>query len=97
MFCGAAIADPCTYFLKCGRCDRINGITRGKMGFDLFKNMIDENEKSLFTTRKVGDLLFDGINMKLFKLLKPFVPEDSGIELGDFSIIKVMQKYFYFY
>ena len=63
------------------------------MGFDLYKDELDENEKSLFTTRTVGELLFDGINMQLFDLLQPFVPEGSGIELKPFSLLHVRPKF----
>ena len=59
------------------------------MGFELYKDELDENEKSLFTTRTAGQLFFDGIDMKLYELLEPFVPNGSGIELKPFSFFNV--------
>lgn len=64
------------------------------MGFELYKDSLDKNEKSLFTTRTVGQLFFDGIDLKLYKLLEPFVPKGSGISLGPFSVIPVIIQFF---
>ncbi|XP_054159977.1 uncharacterized protein LOC128958187 [Oppia nitens] len=56
------------------------------MAFDLFKDELDDNEKSLFTTRKAGDLLLDGVDLKLAKLVAPLIPPDLGFEMKKFSV-----------
>ncbi|CAG2174827.1 unnamed protein product, partial [Oppiella nova] len=56
------------------------------MAFDMFADQLDVNEKSLFTTRKAGDLLLDGVDLKLVDLLAPLMPAGTGIEIKRFSI-----------
>jgi hypothetical protein len=59
------------------------------MAFDMFADQLDANEKSLFTTRKAGDLLLDGVDLKLVDLLAPLMPAGTGIEIKRFSITGV--------
>jgi hypothetical protein len=58
-----------------------------KIGFfaesALNDSSISANEKSIFTKRTVGELLFDGFNLSVFKQIESF---KSTLKLNPFSI-----------
>ncbi len=49
----------------------------------LSNSSITDNEKSIFTKRTVGELLFDGFNLSVFKQLESYI---STLKLNPFSI-----------
>jgi hypothetical protein len=53
----------------------------------LSNRTISDNEKSLFTNRTVGELLFEGFNLKLFEQIENLAKSlNITIKLNPFSI-----------
>jgi hypothetical protein len=53
----------------------------------LSNTTISDNEKSLFTNRTVGELLFEGFNLKLFEQIENLAKSlNIPIKLNPFSI-----------